>query len=69
MLQEEFPMPRIASKADRLSQIETLLLDHPDGLQQAEIARQLGVNRSTIHRYPPDLSKRFAIVETEDGRL
>lgn len=42
-------------KADRLSQIEALLLMHPEGLAQAEIARRLGVHRSTINRYLPSL--------------
>jgi CRISPR-associated endonuclease/helicase Cas3 len=42
-------------KADRLLKIEVLLLGHPEGLTQADIARRLGVNRSTIGRYLPDL--------------
>ncbi len=44
-------------KADRLLQIEAMLLMHPEGLSQAEIARRLGVNRSTVNRYLPSLSK------------
>ena len=43
------------TKAMRLMQLETLLLAHPAGLSQAEIARRLGVNRSTINRYMADL--------------
>jgi len=42
-------------KADRLLKIEALLLGHPEGLSQAEIARRLGVNRLTIGRYLPNL--------------
>ncbi len=61
-------MERAANKAERLLQIEALLLAHPEGLTQAEIARRLGVNRSTINRYLPDLN-RFCIYETDDGRL
>lgn len=61
-------MERAANKAERLLQIEALLLAHPEGLTQAEIARRLGVNRSTIHRSLPDL-ERFCVYETEDGRL
>jgi len=61
-------MNRALTKAERLLQIEALLLAHPEGLSQAEIARRLGVNRSTIHRYLPDLD-RFCVYETNDGRL
>lgn len=42
-------------KAERLLQIEALLLDHPEGLTQAEIARRMGVNRSTILRNLADI--------------
>ena len=61
-------MGRAYGKAERLLQIEALLLAHPEGLTQAEIARRLGVHRATIHRYLPDLG-RFAVYETDDGRL
>ena len=54
------------SKSNRLRQIEALLIDHPEGLTQAEIARRLGVNRSTIHRNIPDLD---APVYEDQGRL
>jgi CRISPR-associated endonuclease/helicase Cas3 len=60
---------RAAGKADRLLQIEQLLLAHPDGLTQAEIARRLGVNRSTVFRSKPDLDHHFAVYETDDGKL
>jgi CRISPR-associated endonuclease/helicase Cas3 len=59
---------RASGKAERLLQIEALLLAYPEGLSQAEIARRIGVNRSTIHRYLPDL-ERFCVYETDDGRL
>jgi predicted DNA-binding transcriptional regulator YafY len=62
-------MERASTKAERLLQIEALLLAHPEGLTQAEIARRVGVNRSTIYRHLPDLTKRFAVYETDDGRL
>jgi CRISPR-associated endonuclease/helicase Cas3 len=62
-------MTKATKKAERLLQVETLLLDHPRGLKQAEIARRLGVNRSTIHRYLPELTDRFAVYEEDDGRL
>ncbi|MGB9776390.1 MAG: helix-turn-helix transcriptional regulator [Anaerolineae bacterium] len=60
---------RAFSKVERLTQVEALLLAHPEGLTQAEIARRLGVHRSTILRYLPDLQNRCAVYETEDGRL
>lgn len=62
-------MERAIGKAERLLQIETLLLSCPDGLTQAEIARRIGVNRSTVYRCLPDLTNRFAVHEMEDGRL
>jgi CRISPR-associated endonuclease/helicase Cas3 len=62
-------MERATGKAERLLQIEALLLEYPDGLSQAEIARRIGVNRSTVYRYLPDLTARFAVYETDDGRL
>ena len=62
-------MERAATKAERLLQIESLLLAHPEGLSQAEIARRIGVNRSTVYRYLPDLTARFAVYELDDGRL
>jgi len=62
-------MERATGKAERLLQIEALLLEYPDGLSQAEIARRIGVNRSTVYRCLPDLTARFAVYETDDGRL
>ena len=62
-------MGRGVGKAERLLQIEALLLVHPEGLTQAEIARRLGVHRSTVHRYLPELTQLFALYEADDGRL
>lgn len=61
-------MNKSETKVQRLLQIEALLLDHPEGLSQSDIARRLGVNRSTIHRYLPDLTQHTPVFE-EDGRL
>ncbi len=44
-------MERGKGKAQRLLQIEQLLWAHPEGLTRAEIARKLGVNRSTLTKY------------------
>ncbi|HON89263.1 MAG TPA: HTH domain-containing protein, partial [Spirochaetales bacterium] len=48
-------MDRAENKASRLLQIEKLLLTHPEGLTQSEIARRLQVDRSTINRDLADL--------------
>lgn len=57
---------RIENKSMRLAQIEALLLDHPAGLTQAELARRLGVHRSTIQRNLADMSSP---VYEEHGRI
>lgn len=44
-------MNRAENKAQRLLQIEKLLWAHPEGLTQSEVARRIGVNRSTIWKY------------------
>jgi CRISPR-associated endonuclease/helicase Cas3 len=54
-------MERSDSKAERLLQLEQVLLAHPEGLHKAEIARKLGVHRSTVGRYVDDLSRRIPI--------
>lgn len=56
------------TKANRLLQIEALLLAHPQGLTQAEIARRLGVHRSTINRYVPDLPGHIYIDDLDGGK-
>lgn len=60
-------MGRSTNKARRLLDIETMLLTHPEGLSQAEISRRLGVNRSTINRYLPDLPSHLYI-DDMDGK-
>jgi len=50
-------------KGERVAQLELLLLSHPEGLRRAEIARRLGVHRSTISRYVTDLSKYIDVYE------
>ncbi len=44
-------MERAEEKAQRLLQIQQLLWAHPEGMTRAEIARRVGVNRSTITKY------------------
>lgn len=60
---------RWSKKADRLLHLEQLLLAHPAGLKRIELARRLGVNRSTVTRDIQDLSEALALVEEDDGRL
>lgn len=50
------------TKAVRLQQIELILLQHPTGMTQAELARRLDVNRSTISRNISDIQGIY-----EDG--
>ena len=53
-------------KSWRLLEIIHLLGQHPEGLTQAEIARRLGVNRSTISRNLRDMQ---APIYEDKGRL
>lgn len=56
------------SKQDRLERYEDLLGEGE--LSQAELARRLGVPRSTVMRDLVDLEERgVQLEETEDGRL
>jgi len=57
------------SRAGRLSQIEQLLLAHPEGLLRADIARRLGVHRSTVTRDITELSLTHPIHEEDDRRV
>ena len=50
-------------KGERVAQLELLLRSHPEGIRRAEIARRLGVHRSTISRYVSALSERMDICE------
>lgn len=59
-------MDRVQNKVNRLMQIETLLLSHPEGLTQSDLARKLGVNRSTILR---NLADMRPIISEANGRL
>jgi len=60
-------MDRAPNKAERLLRLEQLLLAYPEGLHRAEIARRLGVHRSTAGRDIETLSRRVPI--WEDGNL
>jgi predicted DNA-binding transcriptional regulator YafY len=63
-------MNALETKADRLLQIETLLLNRPGGMSVTEIAHRLGVNRTTVWRYwnSGSLTRRGIVME-DDGNL
>lgn len=50
-------------KGERVAQLELLLHSHPEGLRRSEIARRLGVHRSTISRYIDALKQYIDIYE------
>ena len=52
-------------KNERLMQLELLLLSHPEGMRRAEIARRLGVHRSTIGRYVDELRRKIDLWEDD----
>ena len=59
-----------ANKARRLAEIEQLLLRHKDGLTIPEIARKIGVNRSTVWHYYEDGDLPLAHYQKgADGRI
>lgn len=53
-------------KGERVAQLELLLRSHPEGLRRIEIAKKLGMHRSSIGRYIADLKKYINIYE-ENG--
>lgn len=61
-------MTRAENKAERLMKMEALLLAHPEGMTQSELARHLGVDRSVIHRNLRDFQKLYP-TEEDDGRI
>jgi len=61
---------RLEKKVERLTQMKHLLLAHPRGLLKAEVARRIGVHRSTIGEYVDDLTNMgVPLYETDDGRI
>lgn len=57
-------------KQQRLERLVDLLQGHPAGLSQSEIARQLHVQRSTVHRDLVALEKRGVLLaEDPRGRI
>ncbi len=54
-------------KGDRIAQLELLLRSHPEGLKKSEIARYLGVHRSTAGRYIEELSQTSNVYEDKNS--
>lgn len=54
-------------KGEKVAQLELLLHSHPEGMRKAEIARRIGVHRSTVSRYVEELKKYTEL--TEDNNL
>ena len=50
-------------KGERVAQLELILRSHPEGLRKSDIARRLGVHRSTIGRYIDELKQYSNIYE------
>ena len=57
-----------STKAERLLHIESIVSDHP-GIHRSELARRLGVHKSTIGRDIDDLSVLYPLIEDENGGL
>lgn len=53
-------------KGERTSQLELILKSHPEGLRKSDIARRMGVHRSTVGRYIDEL-KQYSEVYEQDG--
>ncbi len=53
-------------KGERVAQLELILKSHPEGLRKSDIARRIGVHRSTIGRYINDL-KQYSDVYEENS--
>ena len=56
------------SKAERLLQIESIIVNHP-GIRRLELSKRLGVHRSTISRDIDELSTMYPLTEDEEGGL
>ena len=50
-------------KGDRVAQLELILRSHPEGLRKSDIARRIGVHRSTVGRYIEELQQYSEIYE------
>lgn len=62
-------MTKLNSKARRLHKVEMLLANAPQGLLRTELAKALGVNKSTITRYVQQMGTESPLVQLDNGRL
>lgn len=53
-------------KGERVAQLELILRSHPEGLRKSDIARRIGVHRSTIGRYIDELKQYSEIYEDKN---
>ena len=53
-------------KGERVAQLELILRSHPEGLRKSDIARRLGVHRSTIGRYIEELKQYSRVYEDKN---
>ena len=53
-------------KGDRVAQLELILRSHPEGLRKSDIARRIGVHRSTVGRYIDEL-KQYSEIYEDNG--
>lgn len=56
------------SKAERLLQIESIIINHP-GIRRSELSKRLGVHKSTIGRDIDELSALYPLTEDNGGGL
>ena len=56
------------SKAERLLQMESIIINHP-GIRRSELSRRLGVHKSTIGRDIDELSTLYPLTEDNQGGL
>jgi hypothetical protein len=62
-------MTKLNSKAKRLHKVEMLLANAPQGMLRTELAKALGVNKSTITRYVQQMGSESPLVQLGNGRL
>ena len=56
-------------KGDRVAQLELILRSHPEGMRKSDIARRMGIHRSTVGRYIEELKALSDAEIYEDGSL
>lgn len=60
---------RFVNKVQRMRDLTNLLLDYPEGLHKAEIARRLGIDRAQITQDLDDLGHFEPVWEPIEGKL